>query len=253
LQLATVQGEQMPVGTEDLYRGLSELHYERGDPEAAREYLLISEELSEKSKSTDWQYRLYLAQARQKEAQGDLDNCLDLLDRAERLYIRNPLPDLRPVATLKTRVWIGQGKLAEALGWARERGLSFDDDLSFLHEFEHVTLARVLIARYKSEREDRSIHEAMELLERLLKAAEEGERTGSVIDILILQALAHKAKGDIPPALVSLERALTLSEPEGYFRIFADEGIPMAQLLSEVAAHGMMPEYIGKLLAEFEA
>ena len=253
LQLAAGQGEPMPVGTEDLYRGISELQHERGDLEAAREYLQRSEELSEQSKSTDWQYRLCLAQARLKEAQGDLDDALDLLDKAERLYFRSPLPDLRPVAALKTRVWIGQGRLAEALGWARERGLSVDGDLSYLSEFEHVTLARVLIALYKSEREDRSIHEAMGLLERLLKAAEEGERTGSVIEILVLQALAHEAQNNIPLGLVPLERALTLAEPEGYVRIFVDEGIPMAQLLSEAAAHGIMPDYIGKLLAVFEA
>ena len=121
-------------------------------------------------------------------------------------------------------MWVAQGRLGEALGWAREQGLSADDDLSYLREFEHITLARVLLARYKSDREDRSIHEAMGLLERLLQAAEAGERTGSVIEILVLQALAHQAQGDIPAALVPLERALTLAEPEGYVRIFVDEG-----------------------------
>ena len=56
---------------------------------------------------------------------------------------------------------------------------------------------------------------------------------GSVIEILALLALAHAAQGDIPLALVSLERALTLAEPEGYVRIFVDEGKPMAELLIE--------------------
>jgi LuxR family maltose regulon positive regulatory protein len=69
----------------------------------------------------------------------------------------------------------------------------------------------------------------------------------------VLQALAHEVQGNYPPALVSLERALTLAEPEGYVRIFVDEGLPMARLLSEAAAHGVMPDYIGKLLAVFEA
>ena len=68
-----------------------------------------SEELSEQNTSKDWQYRLRLTQARQKEAQGDLDGALDLLDRAERLYVRSPMPDLHPVAAFKTRVWIGRG------------------------------------------------------------------------------------------------------------------------------------------------
>jgi LuxR family maltose regulon positive regulatory protein len=93
----------------------------------------------------------------------------------------------------------------------------------------------------------------MGLLERLLTAAEEGERTGSVIEILVLQTLAHEAQGNIPLGLVPLEHALALAEPEGYVRIFVDEGIPMAQLLSEAAAHGIMPDYTGKLLAVFEA
>jgi LuxR family maltose regulon positive regulatory protein len=69
----------------------------------------------------------------------------------------------------------------------------------------------------------------------------------------MLQALAHKAQGDNPTALSPLERALTLAEPEGYVRIFGDEGEPMAQLLSEAAGHGIMPDYTTRLLAAFEA
>ena len=133
------------------------------------------------------------------------------------------------------------------------RACPLQDDLSYLREFEHITLARILLARYKSDRADRSILEAIGLLERLLKAAEEGGRTGSAIEILVLQALAHQAQGDIPAALVPLHRALTLAEPEGYVRMFVDEGPPMAQLLREAAARGIMPDYTGKLLAAFEA
>jgi len=252
LQLAMEQGEPVLPGTANMYLGLSELKREQGDLDATRQNLLRSEALGEKSKI--YQYRLCIAQARKKEVQGDLDGALDLLDEAERqLNYRNPLPDVRPIAALKTRVWVGQGRLTEALGWARERGLSVNDDLSYLREFEHITLTRVLIARYNSDRVLRSIHEAMGLLERLLRAAEEGGRTGSVIEILVLQALAYQAQGDIPPALVSLERALTLAEPEGYVRIFVDESMPMAHLLSEAAAHEIMPDYIRKLMAVFEA
>jgi LuxR family maltose regulon positive regulatory protein len=80
--------------------------------------------------------------------------------------------------------------------------------------------------------------EALGLLERLLQAAEEGKRTGSVIEILVLEALAHQAQGDIPAALVPLSRALSLAEPEGYIRIFVDEGPPMVHLLEAAAKHG---------------
>ncbi len=72
---------------------------------------------------------------------------------------------------------------------------------------------------------------------------------GSALEILVLQALAHEAQDDIPSALAPLERALTLAEPEGYVRLFVDEGPPMARLLAEAVARGMMPDYAGSLLA----
>jgi LuxR family maltose regulon positive regulatory protein len=87
------------------------------------------------------------------------------------------------------------------------------------------------------------------LLERLLRAAEEGQRTGSVIEILVVQALAHQTRDDIPAALASLHRAVTLAEPEGYVRIFADEGPPLASLLRAVAKQGAAPGYVRRLLA----
>jgi LuxR family maltose regulon positive regulatory protein len=251
LKLATEHGEPMPLGTEDVYTGISELHRERGDLEAAAQDLATSKKLGEQVELPDWQYRWCIAQARLKETLGDLDGALDLLREAERRYVRTPLPKVRPIAALKTRVWVAQGRLTEALGWARERGLSVDDDLSYLREFEYVTLARVLIARYKSDRVDGSIRKAVELLERLLKAAEQGGRTGRVIEILVLQALAYEAQGNIPPALMSLERVLALAEPEGYLRLFVDEGPPMARLLYEALSRGIAPNYVQRLLAAF--
>ena len=74
-----------------------------------------------------------------------------------------------------------------------------------------------------------------------------------MIEILVLQALAHQAQGNIPLALTSLERALTLAEPEGYLRIFVDEGLPMAQLVAQAAARVRLPDYTDKLRAAFEA
>ena len=81
-------------------------------------------------------------------------------------------PNVRPVAALKARAWIAQGTLGEALGWAREQGLSADDDLSYLREFKHITLARILLARSAEERAEHSVREVTRLLERLLLAAE---------------------------------------------------------------------------------
>jgi LuxR family maltose regulon positive regulatory protein len=249
MQLVTEAGELDLPEVAELQLGLSELHRERGELEAAREHLQRSEALGEQG----WVYRhrLCLVKARIKEAQGDLDGALDLLDQAERLYSRGPIPDVRPVAALKTRVWVGQGRLDKAQGWVRERGLSADDDLTYLREFEHITLARVLIARYRSDRAERPIHQAVGLLERLLRAAQEGGRTGSAIEILLLQALAYEAQGDVSRALVPLERALALAEPEGYVRVFVDQGPPMEALLREATKHGIAPNYVRQLRAAF--
>jgi LuxR family maltose regulon positive regulatory protein len=98
------------------------------------------------------------------------------------------------------------------------------------------------------------------LLERLLQAAETGGRYGTVIEILILQSLAYQAQGDQPRALASLERALTLAEPEGFVRIFVDEGEAIRSLILDFrfkieksARNGVHPllSYIDKLLTAF--
>jgi LuxR family transcriptional regulator, maltose regulon positive regulatory protein len=249
LQRASQPGGPVLRGTADMYVGMSEVHRERGDLPAATRHLLRSQELGEHTGLPQNRYRWRVAMARVREAEGDLGGALDLLNEAERLYVGDFFPNVRPVPALQARVWIAQGRLGEALGWVREQGLSVDDDLSYLREFEHVTLARVLLARYQDERAEASLHEATRLLERLLRAAEEGGRTGSVLEILVLQALARQARGDIPAALASLLRAVTLAEPEGYVRIFVDEGPPMASLLRAAAKQGIAPSYVRRLLA----
>ena len=253
LQLATAQGQPVLRGTADVYVGLSELNCEHNNLDTATQYLQRSKELGEHTGFPQNRYRWPAAMARIRAAQGDLGGALDLLHEAERLYASAFSPNVRPISALKTRVWVTQGKLEEALGWVGEQGLSAQDELSYLREFELITLARVLLARYKHDHIDSVIREAIGLLERLLNAAQEGGRMGSVIEILGLQALAYQAQGDIPAAVKLLQQALTLAEPEGYMRMFLDEGLPMAQLLREAAARRIMPGYTGKLLAGFEA
>ena len=249
LQRASQPGGAVLRGTADMYVGMSEVHRERDDLPAATQHLLRSQELGEHTGLPQNRYRWRVAMARIRQAEGDLDGALDLLNEAERLYAGDFFPNVRPVPALRARVRVAQGEWGEALGWAREQGLSVDDDLSYLREFEHITLARVLLARYQDERAEASVHEATRLLERLLRAAEDGARTGRVLEILVLQALARQARGDIPAAVAVLQRALTLAEPEGYVRIFVDEGPPMASLLRAAAKQGIARNYVRRLLA----
>lgn len=249
LRLATEQDGTVLRGAADMHEGMSELHFEWGDLDAARQRLHTSSELGEHIGLPQYPYRWRIDMARIRQAEGDADGALGLLDEAEARYVSEYYPDVRPVAALRARIWTAQGRLSEAMGRARERGLSVDDDLSYLREFEHITLARVLIARFRLDGDTRSMRDALALLERLLSAAEQAGRGRSAIEILVLQAVAHQATGDVPAALGALGHALRLAEPEGYVRIFVDEGQLMAALLDAAATDGIAPSYVRHLQA----
>ena len=233
IQLASTHEQSVRHVSANLYLGLGLLYHEQGNQPSAARHLHKSGELGEQSALIDWPYRWRLAQARLKEAEGDLETALDLLEQARGLYVRTSMPDCYPIDAWKARLYLKQGRLGEALDWAHARGLSVDDDPSYLGEFEHITLARVLIAQYKNDPAAGSIHEAIDFLERLLQAAEAGGRMGSVIEILVVQALALQAQGNVSQALASMQRALSLAEPEGYVRLFVDEGEPMRLLIAD--------------------
>jgi LuxR family transcriptional regulator, maltose regulon positive regulatory protein len=233
--------------------GLRGVHRERNDLQAARQYLQRSKEQGEHTGLPQNPYRWCAALARIREAEGDLDGALDLLSEAERLYVGDFSPNVRPVAASKVRVWIVQDRLEEALAWVNEQHLTAQDSLSYLREFEHITLARFLLARYRCDPAVSTLREVSELLDRLLKEAQAGGRSGSTIEILLLQALAFHAQGELSAALQPLRQALILAQPEGFVRMFVDEGQAMRQLLLEAAAREILPGYTGKLLAAFAA
>lgn len=251
LQVASEHGKEAQRITAHHHLGLAILYHEMGNDAAAAQYVQRALELGPQTTLVDWQYRKCLAQARLKESEGDLDTALELLDEARRLYVKTPIPDTRPVEALKARIYLKQGRLSKAWAWVHKQGLAVDGETSYLREFEHITLARTLIAEYQANREERFFLDALRLLERLLAAAEEMKRMGSVLEILITQALAYNAQGNIHQALTPLRRALALAEPEGYSRLFIDEGKAMARLLYETLSEDFEPAYIRRLLAGF--
>jgi LuxR family maltose regulon positive regulatory protein len=139
--------------------------------------------------------------------------------------------------------------VAEARDWVHQQGLSVDDRLEYMREFEHITLARMLVA----DSDRGSVLQAARFLDRLLPAAEQGGRTGSVIEILVLQALAHPMRGDLRAGLALLQRAVTLAETEGYVRIFVDEGAPMQALLRHAVRTGGPASYAQRLVSAFDS
>jgi LuxR family maltose regulon positive regulatory protein len=235
LRLASAPGATVLRGTADMYVGMSQIAVERDDLDTATRYLLRSRELGEHTGLPQNRYRWGVSMARVLEARGDLSGALRLLDEAQDAYVGDFLPNVRPVPASRARLLAVRGEVGAALGWAREQGLSADDEVSYLREFEHITLARVLLAQ--------GTETAAPLLKRLLAAAEAGDRTGSVIEILVLQALTQHA-------LAPLERALTLAEPEGYVRVFLSEGPPMVGLLKAIAKKRASWTYVRRLAGE---
>jgi LuxR family maltose regulon positive regulatory protein len=202
----------------------------------------------------------YLALTRARQAQGDTQGAFEALRKAEAIA-PNPYIGARWKAQIeawRARLRLARGDVKAAVRWAQERGLSAEDELgsSPESELERVTLARLLIDHGKAE-------EAFGLVERLLEDAEAGGRGWSVIALLTLKALALRTQGDEPGALVALRRALTLAEPEGYIRTFADEEATMVELLRRLlrvqsseppgAESKVSPEYVGKVLEAFGA
>lgn len=253
IQKAEAFGQEAEVVTAHHHLGLAMLAYERGDDAAFARSLQIAANLGQRTTLVDWLHRWNLAQARLKESDGEFDSALQCLDDAQRGYVKNPIPMLQPIAARKARIYLKQGRLDKAQAWARERSLSVKDEANYLGEYEHLTLARIHLA-------EGSFAGVHELLERLLALAESQKRTGSVIEILLTQAFFHQAQGDQHQALAALERALRLTEPEGYIRIFVDEGEPMRLLISdfrlqiEKQSHGQDRKLIGytdKILAAF--
>jgi len=257
LQLAADRGTPTLRGTADMLVGMSELYRERNDLQAATLCLERSKAQGEHTGLPQSHYRWYAAMAGIRQAEGDLNGALEQLNEAERLYMGDFSPNVRPIAARKARIWAEQGRLDRCLDWVRAQGLSTDDPLSYVREYEHITLVRVRLAQHQRDHSDSAIRGAGGLLESLLSSAEKGGRAGSVIEILTLQALTLQAMAQpgldyLPAALSPLERALRLAEPEGYVRLFVDESSPMARLLREAYRRGIRPEYTSKLLAAFE-
>jgi LuxR family maltose regulon positive regulatory protein len=179
-------------------------------------------------------------------SKGDMAGAEEIIQAMDKVARESIVPTwiMSQSAAWQSRIWLAQDKLGAAAHWVIERGLEPDHTPEHLSAFEYIALARILIAQRRWE-------EASKLLQRILGPAEIGGSTARAIEILSLQALAFQAGGDTTRALDTLERALTLAEPEGFVRIFVDEGPAMARLLYEALARGIALEYTRQLLAAF--
>jgi LuxR family maltose regulon positive regulatory protein len=253
LQMAAEQGwGQLPmVGLPHVW--WSKLLYEWNDLQSATRHLVEGIKLV----GLDRQQRIllegYATLARVRQAQGDAAGARDMMRCAEEVAQTSAAPWAMPlVHTYQARLCLAQGRVDRARSRVEEAHLQADDELVAQRELEYVTRARVQIAQDKPS-------EALEVLPQLLQAAQAAGRVGSVIDIVLLQALALQARGDVAQATGVLEQALLLAAPEGYVRTFVDEGPPMAALLAQglgdrgwgLEDRGAVRGYAVRLLAAF--
>jgi len=165
--------------------------------------------------------------ARIRQADGDPAGALEAIDEVSQLELSPQVIAL--LSPVRARLLLAQGDVLPAAEWAEAAGLRPADEPDYPREPEYLMLARVLLAQNEP-------GPALTLLERLLAAAASQERTGSIIEIQALRALALAARGDHARALGALTEALALAGRYGYVRVFADEGAPMRALLTRLSA-----------------
>jgi len=252
INLAAQNAAQAPLGATG-YVELAGIHIEWNDLQEAASLLDQALALCREWGITQTLSEAHTAQSRLFQAKGNIDGAWEALDKARefssmegdrslvnfRLATQQARLNLQAGAPDKAVRWVEEIKAAVA---ADERGQQLP--VAFVGTLQTL-LARASLAQGKAEA-------ALAALAPLLTPAEVAGAFLRVIELCALKALALHALGDTPAALVALERSLTLAEPEGFVRVYLNEGAPMAALLREAAARGIQAEYVGKLLAAFE-
>jgi LuxR family transcriptional regulator, maltose regulon positive regulatory protein len=238
------------------YVGLAEVSYERGDLDTALHNATHGVALS---KQLGWTLPLVAGLtilARIRQAQGDRAGALKAIREAEQVQLSDAVVGLlNPAPALRAQLALANDQVEAAALWVQQRGLAVQDRPTYPRERDTLVLARVLLARQAPE-------QALAMLGNWVALAADQGRTESIIELRALQALAHAARDDEPAAMAALAEALTLGAPEGYLRVFVDEGPPMAALVSkllagrqlaELAATDTIPrDYLTRLAAAFE-
>lgn len=223
----------------DLHVGLAEVLREQDDLESAEQHLDAARELGDAASLPEHRHRWHLVTAGVQRARGDLDGAAESLARAQALHLPGFLPDLRPVAATRARLAVAEGRLRPAWDWARRQRLSTASEghpPAYLDEYGLLTLARLQLAAHRAEPARVDLAATSDLVDRVVAEARRSGRSGSLLEALIVRALAARAAGDAAAALADLGAALELAAETGHRRLFLDEGAPMLELLGDAAA-----------------
>ena len=214
--------------------GLARIFYEWNDLDAALKHGQQSIQLARQIENNNRLVACEVFLARLKLAQGDVSGARAILAKASQLVRQHNFV-----------YWTAEVAAAQVLTLLQQGNLVAAAHLAETHELP-LSQARVHIAQGKSST----------ALARLATFRQQAQAKGwadEQLKVMVLQAVAYYLHGRKDKAVQLLAEALTLAEPGGFIRLFIDEGLPMAQLLGEATTYGMMPDYIGKLLAVFQA
>ena len=231
-----------------VYIRMGELLYEWNELAAVDEHLSRGLERAELGGDVRALIAGNVVAGRLKLTEGDIETAVNYLERARSHVANTQFAEWTSAfERLQLELWLAQDRLRAAVDWSdamlRDAALEQRPE----SESAQLAMARVLIVKGDVP----SIAQASNVIDRLLRDAESEGRTSTTIEALTLRGLAHWQRGDHEDALIALESALRLAEPEGYIRLFVDFGLPMAQLLREARTRRVMPGYVGKLLTVF--
>ncbi|KQW50970.1 LuxR family transcriptional regulator [Nocardioides sp. Root1257] len=215
-------GTAVMRGTADMLVALSRIAWHRDDLSAVTDLLRRADDLGEPAGLPQNPYRWRVGMARLRAAERDWSTALELLDDAQRVYVGDFSPPVHPIHATRARLLVASGDLDGARAWAREHQVGADDDLSYLREYEHLTLARLLLAEHRATSDPAMLEKSNSLLDRLLDAAVAGQRNGTVLEVEVLRAIGYRAVGDHEKAEVSLAHAVELAELDGWPRFLLD-------------------------------
>jgi LuxR family maltose regulon positive regulatory protein len=235
--------------------GLGDLHREWNELPTAEGYVTRAMERLADTVTVEAGYVMlgYLTLARVQHARGEYATAQNTLMRLTQLARQRGFANhlVTRGEAVQAQLALAAGNLSAAVAWADASGLHPEDTVPFPREAEYLILARVWIAQTESRGSGSVLQQALHLLDRLLEDATAKARMSSVLEILIVRALACWSRGARADALATFERALALAEPGGYIRRFVDEGPSVAAMLRAVSAHRITPDYIARLLAAF--
>jgi LuxR family maltose regulon positive regulatory protein len=219
--------------------GLGRVLCEWNELDAALQDVQTGLERGQLASNMDVLLRAYHALARIRRAQGDLESALAALDDAHGVTEKMGLVPVRDwISAQKAQIWLARGETEAALNWANHFVGPMQEDV---FPSVPVALAKVWLSQHEPDK-------ALLLLDHALQSAQAVGRLGNAIHILAVQAIVYHAQGQYEQAFAKLEQAIELAEPEGYVRVFVDEGVPMARLLRRMLPRSPASEYVHKLL-----